>query len=570
MEPRWVRRFPGRLEWELADFGHRGLGEFRLDEAAFRRGRVVLHGETEWKDETISLEVVYPDLFPYFRPEVFASGLRLGRHQNPFEGNLCLLEAPTRAWGTTESAAWLVAERVPFLLGLIESGGDDLAANEVPQGEPDSYYIPRAHGTAVFIDEPFLMIDPTVIGGAAYFSFAADRVGPDLHLLLRQANGYSKSGGGKAVAQASERLRARFNGPAIEGRWVRLDRIPGRDPHAYFEAATAVAKTLATPPWQQAGIGQVMILGVVFPEEVQQGVIADSWIFAVQWRNNGRSGTYLTKGDRLAPDDLFARIPRLAGLATKTAALTGLGSLGAPLSLELARAQLGTLRILDYDIVESGTTVRWPIGLPAVGAAKTAVIETTIRSHFPYTTCESFNRHLGLASAVDTDHEDDFTVVEQMLEGAEIVIDATAELAIQQLVSDLAREMGIPQLYLWGTEGAYGGAVARVIPRETGCWFCLQLAFEDGSIPTPPLEETGRTQPRGCGMPTFTGENYNLMPIVAQAARTAIATLLGTHCTGEDVFVMSLRNGDEAAAAPTWSSYPLRAHPRCPHCASHG
>src|ERR671936_164582 len=99
MEPRWVQRFPGRLEWELDDFGRRGLHDFRLDEREIANGRVVLDGETTWKGETIPLRIVYPDLFPYFRPEVFAPGLKLGRHQNPFEGNLCLLEAPTRAWG---------------------------------------------------------------------------------------------------------------------------------------------------------------------------------------------------------------------------------------------------------------------------------------------------------------------------------------------------------------------------------------------------------------------------------------------------------------------------------------
>src|SRR5437764_687030 len=124
MEPRWVQRFPGRLEWELADFERRGVATFGIDQAELARGRIVLDGATEWKGETIALRIVYPDLFPYYRPEVFAPGLSLGRHQNPFDSNLCLLEAPSRAWGTTETAAWLVAERVPFLLGLVERGGE--------------------------------------------------------------------------------------------------------------------------------------------------------------------------------------------------------------------------------------------------------------------------------------------------------------------------------------------------------------------------------------------------------------------------------------------------------------
>jgi molybdopterin/thiamine biosynthesis adenylyltransferase len=568
MAPRWVQRFAGRLDWELADFRRRGLPDFLLDEGEFANGRVVLDGKTAWKGQTIPLRIVYPDLFPYFRPEVFAPGLRLGRHQNPFEGNLCLLEAPTRAWGTNETAAWLVAERVPFLLGLLEQGGDEMLANEVPQGEPDSFYIARAHGTAVFVDEPFLSLPAEVHGGAAYFSFTADRVSPEVFLLLRQTNAFSKSGGGKPIAHASERLREQFRGEGIEGRWVRLKRVPGRDPDSYFAAAAQVQESLANPSWQRAETGEIAILGAVFSEEVQRGLTGDSWIFVVRWRNQGRSGVYLTKGERSAPEDLFARIPRLTGLASKSVALTGLGSLGAPLALELGRAQVGDLRILDHDIVEMGTIVRWPVGLPAVGTAKTAVIEATIKSHFPYTSCQSFDRHLGVASSEPHGEEDDFELIERMIDGADVVVDATAELAVQQLLGDLAGEASIPQVFLWGTEGAFGGVVARVVPGQTGCWFCLQLGFEDESIPTPPLEATGTTQPRGCGTRTFTGENFNLMPIVAQAALTTVGTLLGTRPIGQDVLVMSLRDDDEPGCAPMWSSYPLRPHPKCPHCSA--
>src|SRR5665647_1638715 len=182
MAVRWTQRFPGRLEWELADFGRRGLPPFTLDESELARGRVVLTGSTTWKGQEIALRIAYPDLFPYFRPEVFAPDLTLGRHQNPYDRNLCLLEASTRAWATTESAAWLVAERLPFLLGLIESGGDELLENEVAQGELDSFYIPREPGTAVFVDEEALALPASSRCGTAYFSFSADRVGPGLHV----------------------------------------------------------------------------------------------------------------------------------------------------------------------------------------------------------------------------------------------------------------------------------------------------------------------------------------------------------------------------------------------------
>lgn len=568
---RWVQRFPGRLEYELAEFERRGFADITLNEDEFGRGRVVLDGSTEHDAEQIRLRIVYPDAFPYFRPEVYAIDLRLGRHQNPYEGNLCLLEAPTRAWGTSETAAWLVAVRVPYLLNLIKAGGEELTRNEVPQGEPDSYYVLREPGTAVFLTDEALKLPKDASCGDAYFAFSADRVAPAVHVLLRQVNARSRSGGGKAIAVADDALRERFAGPKIEGRWVRLDRSPGRNPENYFSAAQAVQPGFGNPPWQRISDVELAILGIVFREEVGQGVWEDAWLFAVRWRRmkpSPQAGSYVTKGERFAPEDLFARIPRLRGIDGMTAALVGLGSLGAPLALELARAQLGELRILDHDVVEGGTVVRWPVGLPAVGSAKTHVIDATIKSHYPRTRCTSVTHRLGEAPEQLTQGSkaNDFEVLEDMLDGAQLVIDATAELAIQQLVSDLSRERALPQLYLSGTEGGFGGVIARCIPRVTGCWFCLQLAIEDNSIKAPPHEPTGTTQPRGCGTPTFIGESFNLLPLVAQAARIATGTLLGTLPAGQDVFVMSLRDGENPAPVPNWTTYSLHKHPRCPCC----
>jgi hypothetical protein len=565
----WTERFPGRLEYELEDYGRRGLADFKLDEQEYARGRVVIGGSTLVEDEAIRLRVVYPDLFPYFRPEVFAPDLTLGRHQNPYERSLCLLEAATRAWRTTETGAWLVAERVPYLLGLLKGDPADLEANEVPQGEPASYYIPRLEGTAVFLPGSLLELPEDANFGTAYFSFRSDRVGTAVHLLLRQVNAQPKHGGGKRLAVADEELQTRFEGLKIEGRWVRLPEPLGREPEAYFAAAEDIHAGFGSPPWQAVGNDRIAVLGVVFKEEVQQGVWEDAWLFAVRAQQSrpAQTGIYLTKGERFASQDLEARIPRLAGLRERSVSLLGLGSLGAPIALELARAQLRNLKILDFDIVEGGTIVRWPFGVPSVGAAKTKVIEATIANQYPYTRCSTVNRQLGVArDAPGEPGDNDFDILEQFFEDTDLVIDATAETAVQQLVADLANERDLPQLYVWGTEGAFGGAVARIVPGTTGCWFCLQLRIDDKSLPAPPLELSGKTQPRGCGQPTFTGESFNLLPLVAQATRTAVGTLLGTLEPGHDYFVLSLRDGDEAAPTPNWTSHTLLAHPACPYC----
>src|SRR5438874_2540114 len=103
----WWERFPGLLERELDAFERRGL-VFKRDESMFRdAGRLLLRGSIDHNGECVELEVLYPDLFPYIRPEVYAPALSLERHQNPAQHNLCLLDSSTRAWKPHDTGAWL-------------------------------------------------------------------------------------------------------------------------------------------------------------------------------------------------------------------------------------------------------------------------------------------------------------------------------------------------------------------------------------------------------------------------------------------------------------------------------
>jgi len=276
------------------------------------------------------------------------------------------------------------------------------------------------------------------------------------------------------------------------------------------------------------------------------------------------TGWYLTRGERLAPADLAARIPAMAPLAGKRVALIGAGALGAPIALELVRAQLGELRILDFDLVEAGTIVRWPYGLSAVAAPKADFLAHVLSREYPFTKIVPFSRMLGGAPPVGepAERQSDFDYLERMFDGVDLVIDASAEIGVQQFVAHLADERGIGQITVSATEGARGGLIARVMPGETGCWHCLQRELDDGTIPVPPHDEMGTVQPRGCATRTFTGTAFDLLPIVAQAVRTATTTLLDGR-RGADIFVCSLSGVD---GAPQWTSHILERREDCVGC----
>jgi hypothetical protein len=586
----WTDAFPDRLEFELAEFARLGLA-FVLDEVEHAgTGRVVLRGMLPGRltpdGDDVVLVVAYPDAFPYLRPEVFAPELRLGRHRNPYRGNLCLLDRSSRAWNPSTTGAWLVSHQVPYLLGLLAGDPAAMTAAEAPQGEPASRYFAPAAGTAVFIAEEMLGLDRDVRAG--YLRIGVGRGAEARQQLVRGCltrleSLPAKRGVRTVLARASGRVAGRFGVTAYEGTWVRMDALPvgGRaDAEALFAAARAVPG-FVMPPGQSVDGATLRILGVVTTEEVRQGVFEDVWLFAVAADltkpKRGR-GSYVAHTERLSASDLAARIPSLAGLGEKTVSLAGLGALGGPLSFELARAQLGELRVLDNDIVETGTVVRWPLGLTAVGQVKTDVVSGVLPMQWPMTEVVAFNHRIGhVPSPVDgaeTAGRAEREVLAEFLADTDIVVDATAEIGVQQLLSALASEAGLPQVYVWATEGGLGGAVARVVPGETGCWYCLQLHIDDNTIPPPPFASDGRVQPRGCAEPTWTGASFDGLPLVAQAARVATTTLLAGRRDGDgreprDVFVLDQSTAQPGElTAPTWRSYPLTVHGRCPLCAA--
>jgi hypothetical protein len=564
----WQVRFPGRLEHELADFAERGL-DFSVDaERLDADGHVVIVGSLLHAGEEIPLEVVYPDLFPWMRPEVYAKGLNLARHQNPYEGNFCLLDRSSRAWKPSYTAAWLVAEKVPFLLDLLAADLETMRDAESPQGEPASTYFIGTAGTTVFIPAEMLILPADARAGAGRIAVAPFE-GPNLGLRGAIAELVEKRGSKKTktLATFDETLQKRFAGPRLPFRWVRLTELPTENsPAALLAAIEAAQPGFGTPRWETVSGGAVAIVAAVFKEEVRQGEEEDAWLFVVRARTDeGVSDPYIVRGERLSRSDLELRLPAHVRLGERCVALAGLGALGGELAIELAKAGLGRLRGLDFDTVEAGTIVRWPAGLTTVGRLKAGYLNERMLVDYPYTAFEPVLMQIGGSARSGPQDQSELEVLETFLSEADLLIDATAEIGVQQALATLAAERGVPALFVSATEGARGGLVARIDPAEGGCWMCLQLALDSGKIPAPARAEATSVQPRGCSDVTYAGASFDLLPIVAQAARVATTSLSSDiPLEGSFVFVCSLP-GDELSP-PEWSTHSLDRHSDCPIC----
>jgi molybdopterin/thiamine biosynthesis adenylyltransferase len=570
----WLDLYPDRVAFEVAELAKLG---FEVDPVERRaHHRLVLRGQIDVGGRAVALVISYPDTFPFLRPDVFAPELRLERHFNPYHYNLCLLDRSSAAWRASDTGAWLIRERVPHLLALLEQGGDALRAGEAPQGEPISTYFPARPGTVVFVPAAASNIDPAERSGRFELALArGESAGPLVRALLKTVS--VKAGRhGRILAAADEPLERRFaGGPSLTGCWARLDRLPSKNTaEALVAAITAATPEATRPRFQSLGGGQVAVVGCVFSEEVGQGRFEDSWLFVVLHRrmtgaHSEQRGLVLVHGDRLSRDDLAARTPALRGLDDKRVAVLGLGGLGAPIAVDLARAGVGELALLDGDTVEVGNTVRWAFGLSAVGHRKTEALSSWIAAEHPYTRVHYWDGHLGIPARTtdlgEPRERSEIDILDELLTDVDLVIDATAELGVQQLIDTVAAEK--PRIFAWATEGAAGGVVARLYPGAA-CWMCLQHALDDGTVALPPADEQATVQPRGCASTTFTGAAFDLAPVSNQAVRVASATLLGTSPREHDLSILSLRGpAGTPLAAPTWQSQPMEAHPRCVACA---
>lgn len=278
----------------------------------------------------------------------------------------------------------------------------------------------------------------------------------------------------------------------------------------------------------------------------------------------------LIRATRLNTQD---RIPELRSLSGKCVCLFGVGAIGAPICLELARAGVAEIRIMDHDFLDPGTIARWPLGLSQAGAPKVRALEEFVHANYPMTTIKPYEHQLGVNPR---DGTNEYEYVEKFVSGASLVIDATAETGVQTFTSELCREFSIPYISAEATNGAWGGVICRVRPGATsGCWHCYRAALytEEASIKidAPPFNDSGDVQPVGCADPTFTGSGFDLNFVSMMTVRLAVSTMLdgeagGYPKTDDDVFTIKLREDDGGFCVPEFKGHPLRRQEDCKSC----
>ncbi|PYP58133.1 MAG: molybdenum cofactor biosynthesis protein MoeB [Gemmatimonadetes bacterium] len=140
--------------------------------------------------------------------------------------------------------------------------------------------------------------------------------------------------------------------------------------------------------------------------------------------------------------------------------LIGAGGLGSPAALYLAAAGVGTLGLVDFDLVDRSNLQRQIIhGTSAIGTPKIESARARLRDVNPHVQVETFGERLTSGNAL------------QILRGFDIVVDGSDNFPTRYLVNDACALLGKPNVY--GAVFRFDGQVSVFHAREGPCYRCL-------------------------------------------------------------------------------------------------
>jgi molybdopterin/thiamine biosynthesis adenylyltransferase len=161
-------------------------------------------------------------------------------------------------------------------------------------------------------------------------------------------------------------------------------------------------------------------------------------------------------------------------LAAKAATIIGCGALGSHIASHLVRAGVGRLVLADRDFVEWHNLPRQALYSEADAAETVPKAVAAARRLRQLNSLVEIEEHV-----VDVNAD----TVEDIIAGADVVLDGADNFEVRYLVNEACVKQGIPWVY-GGVLGTYG-LTAAILPGETPCLRCLLGPMPPpGSVPT--------------------------------------------------------------------------------------
>ncbi len=213
--------------------------------------------------------------------------------------------------------------------------------------------------------------------------------------------------------------------------------------------------------------------------------------------------------------------------------LIGAGGLGAPAALYLAAAGVGTIGIIDFDVVDLSNLQRQVIHTTdRVGERKTESARITINALNP--------------DVKVVLHEEMLTAdnVERIIAGYDVILDGTDTFETRYTLNDAAVAAGIPVVH--ASVFRFEGQLTTFVPYEGPCYRCL--------YPTPPPPELAP----GCSVAGVLGVVPGIMGMLQTLEVIKLILGVGESLAGRLVLFDALDT--------TFTELKLKRDPNCPVC----
>ena len=213
--------------------------------------------------------------------------------------------------------------------------------------------------------------------------------------------------------------------------------------------------------------------------------------------------------------------------------LVGAGGLGSPAALYLAAAGVGTIGIIDFDVVDVSNLQRQILHTTdRVGEKKVESARKTIQALNPDVTVIPHEEMLIGSN------------VERIISGYDAILDGTDTFETRYLLNDAAVAAGIPVVH--ASVFRFEGQLTTFIPYEGPCYRCL--------YPTPPPPELAP----GCSVAGVLGVVPGIMGLLQANEVLKVLLGIGTTLSGRLLLFDALET--------EFTELTLRRDPTCPVC----
>jgi len=219
-------------------------------------------------------------------------------------------------------------------------------------------------------------------------------------------------------------------------------------------------------------------------------------------------------------------------LAAKVVCI-GAGGLGSPSSMYLAAAGIGTLGMIDDDVVDASNLQRQILhGTDRLGRAKVDSAEDTLKRLNPDVRVEKHRARITSHNAID------------LLGRYDVIIDGADNFATRYLVNDVALKLGKPVIH--ASIFRFEGQLTVFPANGSPCYRCL--------YPQPPPPEDAPSCAEGGVLGVLPGT----MGVLQATEAVKLVLGLGTSLAGRLLVYDAL--------GATFRELKLRRDPKCPTC----